>query len=134
MKKSHIIGILMIIAAGLTITMAVGNTSQYVNFSKAAESPDREFHIVGQWVKDKGLIYNPEKDPNYFAFYLKDDHSEVRKVVLHNNKPQDFEKSEKIVVVGKITSVDFEASSILMKCPSKYADEQVKAQQASVLR
>jgi hypothetical protein len=33
---------------------------------------------------------------------------------------QDFEKAERIVVVGKIKGEEFIASQVLMKCPSKY--------------
>lgn len=132
MKKSHIIGLLMIAAAIVTISLAVGNTSSYVNFTEAADNPGKEYHVVGHWVKEKGLEYDPAKDPNYFAFYLVDEKNIERKVIYHNNKPQDFERSEKIVVVGKIENKDFEASSILMKCPSKYNnDKTVKEKETS---
>jgi cytochrome c-type biogenesis protein CcmE len=132
MKKSHIIGLLMIAAAMVTIALAVGNTSSYVNFAEASENPGREYHVVGQWVKEKGLEYNPAKDPNFFAFYLKDVKNNERRVVYHNNKPQDFERSEKVVVVGKVENNNFEAASILMKCPSKYNnDNKVQVKQTS---
>jgi cytochrome c-type biogenesis protein CcmE len=123
MKKAHILALFMIAAAIVTISLAVGNTSQYVNFAQASENPDKEYHVVGVWAKDKGLEYNPQKDPNFFAFYLKDEKNEVRRVILRNNKPQDFERSEKVVVIGKMQGEDFQAASILMKCPSKYNNE-----------
>jgi len=123
MKKSVIILILMIAAAVATITVAVGNTSQYVSFNEAKENPNKEYHVVGELIKDKAMEYNPSKDPNYFAFYLRDSLSNECKVVYNNGKPQDFEKSEKIVIIGKMTDNHFEAKSILMKCPSKYNEE-----------
>ena len=45
------------------------------------------------------------------------------------SKPQDFEKSEQIVVIGKMEAGNFVASDILMKCPSKYntSSEDMKA-------
>lgn len=49
--------------------------------------------LIGQLVKDRPVEYNPEKDPNYLAFYLKDEAGEVRQVVLHAAKPQDFSNS-----------------------------------------
>ena len=44
------------------------------------------------------------------------------KVVLHKTKPQDFERSEQIVIIGKMEGEEFHANEILMKCPSKYND------------
>jgi cytochrome c-type biogenesis protein CcmE len=44
---------------------------------------------------------------------------------LHQPKPQDFEMSEQIVVTGSLEDDTFQASEILMKCPSKYKDEEI---------
>jgi cytochrome c-type biogenesis protein CcmE len=46
-----------------------------------------------------------------------------RKVVYNNSKPQDFEKSEQVVLVGSMKGEEFQASSMLLKCPSKYNDD-----------
>jgi cytochrome c-type biogenesis protein CcmE len=40
--------------------------------------------------------------------------------------PQDFLKSEKVVVIGSYDGDHFQASKILLKCPSKYQEEKVK--------
>ena len=42
-------------------------------------------------------------------------------------KPQDFERSEQIVLIGKVQGDEFHASDILMKCPSKYNDGKPQA-------
>jgi len=44
------------------------------------------------------------------------------KVVLNQSKPQDFERSEEIVLKGKAVGEEFHATDMLMKCPSKYND------------
>jgi cytochrome c-type biogenesis protein CcmE len=36
--------------------------------------------------------------------------------------PTDMEKSERLVLKGKVQGDVFECSSIVMKCPSKYKD------------
>jgi cytochrome c-type biogenesis protein CcmE len=46
-----------------------------------------------------------------------------RMVTYKGAKPQDFEKSEQVVVIGKIVDDKFEASSLLLKCPSKYNED-----------
>jgi cytochrome c-type biogenesis protein CcmE len=56
-----------------------------------------------------------------------DEKGKESKVVYHNPEPTDFDRSEKIVIVGKMDGDHFEASKILLKCPSKYTDNQVKA-------
>lgn len=124
MKKTYIIAILMVaVAIGLLIT-AAGDTSTYATFDDAVLTGER-VQIVGQLSKDKEIYYQPEKDPNYFSFYMKDSDGQERKVILLSEKPQDFERSEQIVLTGQMREGDFLATDMLMKCPSKYKDEEV---------
>lgn len=122
MKKVHIIGIVIIAVAIGAILATLNNTSTYASFSEAAQSPGTEFHVVGKLDKSKETVYEPKVDANLFSFYMIDNKGEERKVILNKNKPQDFERSEQIVTIGKIKGQDFVASDILMKCPSKYND------------
>jgi cytochrome c-type biogenesis protein CcmE len=48
--------------------------------------------------------------------------------VLNGAKPQDFERSEKLVLIGKMENDTFYASKILMKCPSKYNNNMVEVE------
>jgi cytochrome c-type biogenesis protein CcmE len=103
---------------------ASGDMSTYSTFSDAQRS-EKKVKIAGQLAKDKDMIYNPDKDPNHFSFYLSDQDGEVEQVVLLAPKPQDFELSEQVVVTGKWKDDQFVASSVLLKCPSKYKNEEV---------
>lgn len=120
MKTSHIIGISVIALALLFIISTISDSSTYASFSDATESPSETFHVVGRLVKDKPQEYNPEINANVFSFFMIDNDGQERKVILNQAKPQDFDKSEQIVVIGKCDERTFMASSILMKCPSKY--------------
>lgn len=134
-KKIHIIAGILIIGAITMIVMASGDLSTYSNF-EVASSSSTEVKIVGQLSKDKEMYYNPVEDPNYFSFYMKDDNGVENKVVLFSQRPQDFELSEQIVATGKMKEDGiFYASSILMKCPSKYKDEEIyiKSEQSASL-
>jgi cytochrome c-type biogenesis protein CcmE len=123
MKITHLIAIIFVaLGIGLLIS-ASGDMSTYSTFADARTSNEK-VKIVGQLCKDKALIYNPEKDPNYFSFFIKDSKGEEHKVVLLAEKPQDFERSEQIVLTGKMRGEEFVASDMLMKCPSKYKDEE----------
>lgn len=124
MKKLHFI-VIGLIGVGIAIMIgAMNDVSTYATFAEA-ESSGRTVKIVGELAKDKEMHYDPVVDPNYFSFFIKDRDGEARKVVLKAEKPQDFERSEQVVVTGKMREGEFIASDILMKCPSKYKDEEI---------
>src|SRR5690606_3452488 len=125
MKKSSILGIVAIAVAIAIIISIYADSSTYASFTEAQKT-EAELHVVGQLNKEKDLIYNPIENANYFAFYMLDEHGEECKVVFNGSKPQDFERSEQIVLTGKMIGHEFHASKILMKCPSKYNEEQVE--------
>lgn len=124
MKRIYIIaGVMLAVAIGVLVS-ATGDMSTYTTFAEASHS-SRKVKIAGQLAKDKAMEYNPEKDPNYFSFFIRDAAGVEKKVVLLAAKPQDFELSEQIVVTGKMQDGTFIATDLLMKCPSKYKDEEV---------
>ena len=126
MKKIHIVGLILIaIAIGFIITLA-SDYSQYETFSSARGETKKDFHIVGTLVKDKEQYYDPMQDPNYFSFYLQDKKGDQCKVVFNGTKPQDFDRSEQIVLTGKMDGDNFHATHILMKCPSKYKVDELE--------
>ncbi|WP_345951725.1 MULTISPECIES: cytochrome c maturation protein CcmE [unclassified Mucilaginibacter] len=136
MKKSSILGIIVIAVAIAVIISTYSNTSTYGSFKDAEQTKD-ELHIVGHLNKDKQLYYEPTKDANYFSFYMRDNKGEECKVVFTGTKPQDFERSEQIVLTGQMRGKEFHASKILMKCPSKYTQDKLevteaKAKQANI--
>lgn len=124
MKKSSIFGIVVIAIALAVIIATYGTASKYGTFSDARKT-DSELHVIGSLDKTKGLYYDAHKDANYFSFYIKDKNGSESKVVFDGTKPQDFERSEQIVLVGKMENNEFHASSIQMKCPSKYKQDKL---------
>ena len=122
MKKLHILGIIVIAVAIGVIFVSLKNTSTYADFTEAISNPDKEFHVVGKLDKTQPQIYDPKINTDEFLFSMIDNKGVVKQVVLHRSKPQDFEKSEQIVLIGKMQGGNFHANDILMKCPSKYND------------
>ena len=55
-----------------------------------------------------------------------DENSKVQEVFHPNPIPTDFQKSEQVVVVGSYSNEHFVADKILLKCPSKYQEEEIK--------
>lgn len=135
MKASYIISLVVIAIAVTIIFASTGSASQYVDFAQAekmaAEGDDEMVHVVGSLLKDAsgeyvGMIYNPGVDPNHFEFMLTDTKGKTQKVLFFEPKPQDFEKAEQIVIIGHAKAGVFVANKILMKCPSKYEDKEIK--------
>lgn len=120
MKKSHIIAIAIIAVSVAAILTTVADSSTYESFTVAGEHPKKAYHVVGRLNKEKPQDYNPQVNANMFTFYMIDNVGKETKVLLNKTKPQDFDRSEQIVVVGKMASDGFHASDVLMKCPSKY--------------
>jgi cytochrome c-type biogenesis protein CcmE len=124
MKKSSIVGMLIIAIAIGVIISAYADSSTYGSFTDAQET-QKELHVVGKLNKLKDMVYNPQKDANYFSFYMVDNKGKECKVEFTGSKPQDFERSEQIVLTGQMENGAFHADKILMKCPSKYTQDKI---------
>lgn len=133
MKKSHILIIVVIAAAIGVIISTTGDASSYVTFGEAMELSNagskKEIHVVGELKKDtQGNVIGIEEgaDKVSFSFVMIDDKGQEQKVSYNQPMPADFQRSEKVVVIGSYKNDDsFHASKILLKCPSKYQEENV---------
>lgn len=122
MKKTHIIAIVLIAVAIGAIISTVSNAATYADFATAKAFPGKEFQVVGQLNKEKTINYSPSENANQFSFYMLDNNGLEHKVIFNGAKPQDFERSEQVVITGMLDGDNFRADKILMKCPSKYND------------
>lgn len=127
MKKIHIV-LLIVVAVSIGVIIAMtGDYTTYGSFAQSKENPETTLNVVGYLVKDKPINYNPQVDANYFEFTMVDKlNGEQQLVFYRGSKPQDFERSEQVVVKGKMENGKFHASEILMKCPSKYNDDEIR--------
>ena len=132
MKKSHIIIIVIIAAAVAILISTAGDASTYVGFGEAYQMAQtgnkKEIHVVGELTKDaSGHVIGIEEgmDKVSFSFIMIDEKGKEQKVDYNQPMPQDFTKSEKVVVIGSYQGETFKASKILLKCPSKYQEQKV---------
>ncbi len=126
MKKLHIVALLAIALTIGILVSVMGNFSRYETFSSAYALEGKEINVVGHLVEDKEMIYNPHEDANLFSFYMTDEDGNEMKVIYRDSKPRDIERAENIVVSGRVKEGVFHASNILMKCPSKYVEEELQ--------
>ena len=132
MKKSHILGIVVIaIAIGIIMSTA-GDASSYVTFSQAHEMASTgnasKIHVVGTLKKaDDGNIVGiePAEDKLSFTFVMLDGDMREQKVYFPEPMPVDFLRSEQVVVIGAYHDNLFVADKILLKCPSKYQEQEI---------
>ena len=123
MKKSHIVLLVIIAALIVGLLSYSADFSTYDTVSSAKQKEGTFVHLIAKLDKSKPVEYDPAKNPNYLSFYAIDSLGGQTKVVYRNSKPADLERSERIVMKGKMLADHFECNDILLKCPSKYKDD-----------
>jgi len=114
----------MVVSAVFIFLNASGDVSTYANFDDATKRVGK-VKVSGVLDRDKEVIYDPAVDPNYCKFHMIDSEGISQEVILTQPKPQDFERSEQVVVTGKMNDDIFLASEVLTKCPSKYKEDEL---------
>lgn len=123
MKKTHIALLVGIAALIVGLLAYSADFSTYDTVDSAKQKEGKFVHLIAKLDKTRPIEYDPILNPNYLSFYAIDSLGGQTKVVYHNSKPADLEKSERIVMKGTMTNEHFECKDILLKCPSKYKDD-----------
>ncbi|MBW7839716.1 MAG: cytochrome c maturation protein CcmE [Chitinophagaceae bacterium] len=123
MKTSSIVILIAIAAAIGGLLMYSVDFSTYDTIQSAREKQGKYVHLIAKLDKSKPIQYDALKDPNYLCFYAVDSLGNSAKVVYFNPKPADLERSERVVLKGRMEGEVFRCDNILLKCPSKYKDE-----------
>jgi len=133
MKKTHIFGIIIIAIAVMIIIITAGDASTYVTFLEAKKMADegknKKIHVVGQLKKDmEGNILGLQVTDDLLSvsFLMVDNENTEQKVYYNEPMPPDLKRSEQVVVIGSFKEDIFIADKILLKCPSKYQEEEIK--------
>ena len=115
--------LVMIVVAITVLISYTGNLTTYETITSAKQKDGKFVNLIAKLDKSQPLQYDAAKDANYLSFTAIDTLGNTVKVVYHNTKPTDMEKSERIVLKGKMNGDHFECKDILLKCPSKYKDD-----------
>jgi cytochrome c-type biogenesis protein CcmE len=132
MKKSHILGIIVIAVAIGIIMSTAGDASSYVTFEQAMDMAssgnENKIHVVGTLkIASDGTVegIEPADDRLSFSFTMVDSDLREQKVYYAEPMPVDFLRSEQVVVIGAYHNELFIAEKILLKCPSKYQEQEL---------
>ncbi len=132
MKKSHIAALILIsITIGVLISM-ITDVTGYETIASAKQKEGKTVTVIAKLDK-RTVEYDPAKNPNYLTFEATDTLGDRMKVAYYYEKPYDMEKSERVVLKGKMENGIFQIhdqKGILIKCPSKYKDDPNAAKQS----
>lgn len=118
--KLILLAILAIISVAL-IFSAVQQSDPYLTVTQVVEHPDR---YQGRVVQVIGVISSGANGENVTNAFSLTDNQESINVVYRGPLPENFKVGIQAVIVGTLSSEKtLEASNILLKCPSKYADQ-----------
>ena len=127
MKKRYIIGgVILVAAVGYLLYMALGSsTIYYVTVSElldgGSNTYDTNIRIAGK-VADGSIVWNAEELELGFAVV---EGGASLPVIYEGTRPGIFKAGADVVVEGQYhPDRIFRATSVLLKCPSKYLPEE----------
>ena len=129
MKKNHRYylfgGVLLLAFAGFSLSSFKETLTPYVPYEQAREA-DRVVQVMGALEKGSSKYVDTE-DFLYFTLLDPETKDSIR-VRYKGLKPANFEDAISIVAIGQYDqgAKEFEASKLLVKCPSKYQGAEVK--------
>ena len=128
MKMPHIIALVSIAAMIMVLLSFMGDLSTYETLASARQKQGKTVTVIARLDTsyEHPIEYDALKNHNLTRFYVTDTLGNKATVVYYFEKPMDMEKSERIVIKGKMVGDRFEITSkegILIKCPSKYKDD-----------
>lgn len=121
MKKTHIILIIVVAVLIGAILATFQDASTYADFQLADNNQGETYTVIGKLDLEENVTFNPKS--TMLRFRAIDKQGKSRIVYYNQPKPQDFERSEEITMKGYSVDTAFIASEILMKCPSKYNEQ-----------
>jgi len=122
MKVKYIVGAVIILTFIIWAGVSFNKTlTPYVSISEAKVS-DSDVQVKGKRL-DNGKF---DVTANVFIFTMVDEQGERIEVVYSGAKPGNFEQATEVVCVGRYEKGKFYARELLVKCPSKYMEEQTQ--------
>lgn len=124
MKKTHIALLVGIMAMIIGLVVYSSDFSTWDSIESARKKQGKFVHLITRLDTTRPVEYDPAINPNLLIFHATDSLGGSTRVIYKNSKPTDFEKSESIVLKGRMREDHFECSDMLLKCPSKYKDKE----------
>lgn len=120
MKKSYIIGAVIIVAAMIMAMYSFKSTlTPYVTVHEAKASK-QAVQVAG--IPVKGTARYDARSNNNLLFTLREDGGDEMVVEYDGQRPANFDEVTKVVAIGRYEPKKniFTARQLLVKCPTKY--------------
>ena len=108
--------VLLVVGISVGVTSFKKTITPYIGFAEAKSSSGL-VQVNGK-LASKDYVLKAEEQ--YLRFDLRDDHGQVMPVEYRGVIPGNFDQAVSIVAIGAWKADHFEASQLLVKCPSKY--------------
>lgn len=115
--------VLLAVAAGVGVSSFKRTMTPYIGFTEARTASGL-VQVNGK-LADKNYVLKTEEQ--FLRFNLRDEKGDVMPVEYRGVIPGNFDQAVSVVAIGKFAGDHFEASQLLVKCPSKYQAEADKA-------
>jgi len=122
-KKRYLVGAaIIVIAVGYLLYLSFGSSASYYVtvsefFDRGTELYDISIRVAGR-VADTPIEWNPEDLELKFAIT---EGGDTMSVIYNGARPNGFDTGVSILAEGKFHSDGiFQATQLIMKCPSKY--------------
>jgi len=125
-KPSHIVALVVIaLCFGVTMFSFTGAVAQRVTIAHAISHPAQVLHVPGKIVKES-VAYTVRGGKGQLRFDVVDpkDAAAHMTIVYNEPKPENFDTATSVEATGQYKDGVFEATNLLVKCPSKYRDGQ----------
>ena len=119
--------VLLAVAAGVGVSSFKRTMTPYIGFAEARTASGM-VQVNGK-LADKDYVLKPEEQ--FLRFKLRDEKGDVMPVEYRGVIPGNFDQAVSVVAIGNFQGDHFEASQLLVKCPSKYQAEADKAAKAA---
>ena len=124
-KVIHAVG-LLVAAIAIGVTSFKQTMTPYIGFAEARTASG--LVQVNGTLADKNYVLNAQEQ--FMRFNLRDAKGDVMPVEYRGVIPGNFDQAVAIVAIGQYQAGHFEASQLLVMCPSKY-QAMAKAQQGT---
>lgn len=132
-QGKHVVAVLLLlVSAGLAYDSINNYVNPYLSVTQVVNNPSKyegnSIQVIGILVKES-LV---RSDDGTLKFAITDNNNDIQ-VTYHGIPPQNIEQSTSIVVVGSLDGEGgLESNQLLVKCPSKYEEEDPTQQTSPV--
>lgn len=137
MKPAYIVAfVILVVSAGMTLFAFSGSIAEHVTIDQVVRRPGVQLQVPGAILKDTVTFANgalrfemvpvellPKNDAARLVSAMVPNGVERLTVEYAQPKPENFDNARQVEAIGTYRDGVFHATTLLVKCPSKYRDK-----------